>query len=125
MPLDGTGYEGRIQVLDKMDKVIDLLSDERRWCKRRLQTRNGRYCIFGAVRAVDAATELEQPILSAIEQVTGRNYGRIEQFNDHRLTTHALVVKVLRQARENILTVGPAVPEERVGAWTRLRQILC
>jgi hypothetical protein len=33
MPFDGTGYEGRNPALDKMDKVIDLLSDERRWCR--------------------------------------------------------------------------------------------
>ncbi len=26
MPFDGTGYEGRIEALDKMDKVIDLLA---------------------------------------------------------------------------------------------------
>ncbi len=26
MPFDGTRYEGRIPALDKMDKVIDLLS---------------------------------------------------------------------------------------------------
>ena len=28
MPFDGTGYEGRIEALDKMDKVIDLLAGE-------------------------------------------------------------------------------------------------
>ena len=28
MPFDGTVYEGRVRSLDKMDQIIDLLSDE-------------------------------------------------------------------------------------------------
>ena len=119
MPLDGTGYEGRIQALDKMDKVIDLLSDERRWCKGFLKTRDGRYCILGALQAAESEKELAEPIMLAIMQVTGRKRW-IHRFNDDPLTTHALVVKVLQQARENVLTVSPAVPQERVGAWARL-----
>ena len=125
MPFDGTGYEGRIQALDKMDKVIDLLSDERRWCKNHLRTPDGRYCLLGAMEAADATIELERPVLLAIEQVTGRNYWWIQNFNDHPLTTHADVVKVLRQARENILTASPTVTKERVGAWARLYQVFC
>jgi len=104
MPFDGTAYEGRVRCLDKMDKVIDLLSDERRWCKRQLQTLDGRYCIAGAIAAVDAVSELRKPTMLAIEQVTGHHYLSIETFNDHRLTTHALVLKVLRRARENMLS---------------------
>ena len=119
MPLDGTGYEGRIEALDKMDKVIDLLSDERRWCKRQLRSPDGRYCIVGAMRAADAVAELKAPILLAIEQVTG-HVCRIEDFNDHPTTRHALVMKVLHQARANILTVRPSVAEERVGVWAQL-----
>ncbi len=102
MPFDGTRYEGRVQALDKMDKVIDLLSDPRRWCKRQLRSPDGRYCIVGAMRAAEAVAELKAPILLAIEQVTGRVCG-IEDFNDHPATTHALVVEVLGQARENII----------------------
>jgi hypothetical protein len=41
MPFDGTGYQRRSTVLDKIDQVIRLLSDEQRWCKRRLQTSQG------------------------------------------------------------------------------------
>ena len=119
MPFDGSGYERRIQVLDKMDKVIDLLSDERRWCKKVLKTPDGRYCILGAIRAVHAGEELVEPITLAINQVTGRMRS-IHAFNDHPLTTHALVMKVLQQARENVLTVSPTVTKERVGAWARL-----
>ena len=103
MPFDGTGYEGRIDVLDRMDKVIDLLSREDRWCKQQLRSYDGRRCILGAMMAADATIALKEPILLAIKQVTGRDYLRIEMFNDHPLTTHALVLKVLTQARHNII----------------------
>jgi hypothetical protein len=53
--------------------------------------------------AADATIALKEPILLAIKQVTGRDYLRIEMFNDHPLTTHSLVIKVLHQARENIV----------------------
>ena len=53
--------------------------------------------------AADATIALKEPILLAIKQVTGRDYLRIEMFNDHPLTTHGLVVRVLGQARENIV----------------------
>jgi hypothetical protein len=119
MPFDGTVYESRTGSLDKMDKVIDLLSDEKRWCKRLLQTSDGRYCIAGAMLAVDAVSELRKPTMLAIEQVTGHHYLSIETFNDHRLTTHALVLKVLAQARENMLSDSSTATRQRVGAWAR------
>ena len=104
MPFDGTGYEGRIEALDKMDKVIDLLAREDRWCKQQLRSYDGRRCILGAMMAADATIVLKEPILLAIKQVTGRDYLRIEMFNDHPLTTHGLVLRVLDQARTNIVT---------------------
>jgi hypothetical protein len=103
MPFDGTGYEGRIEALDKMDKVIDLLGQEDRWCKQQLRSYDGRRCILGAMMAADATVALKEPILLAIRQVTGRDYLRIEMFNDHPLTTHGLVLRVLNQARDNIV----------------------
>jgi len=102
MPFDGTSY-GRIDALDKMDKVIDLLAREDQWCKQQLRSYDGRRCILGAMMAADATVALKEPILLAIKQVTGRDYLRIEMFNDHPLTTHALVTRVLGQARENVL----------------------
>ncbi len=123
MPFDGTGYERRIQVLDKMDKVIGLLSDERHWCKRRLRTPEERYCILGAIMEAEAEAELKAPILLAIKQVTGRDHLRIEMFNDSSQTTHALVVKVLLQARENILADRPSIKDEHVGVWATLFEI--
>jgi hypothetical protein len=125
MPFDGTVYEGRVRSLDKMDKVIDLLSDEMRWCKRQLKTPDGRYCIAGAMMAVDAVSELKTPILLAIEQVTGVYHRHIEAFNDHPLTTHALVLKVLGRARENMLSDSSTATKQRVGLWARLFQVIC
>jgi hypothetical protein len=101
MPFDGTGYQRRSTVLDEIDQVIQLLSDEQRWCKRRLETRDGRRCIVGALIAVDALI-LKEPIRLAIVQVTGEYYLKLEAFSDHPKTTHALVMKVLQQARANI-----------------------
>jgi hypothetical protein len=123
IPFDGTVYEGRVRSLDKMDKVIDLLGDETRWCKKQLKTPDGRYCIAGAIVAVDAITELKKPILLAVEQVTGDYYRSIEAFNDHSRTTHALVVKVLGRARENMLADSPPATRQRVGAWARFGRV--
>ncbi len=118
MPFDGTGYEGRIDALDRMDKVIDLLSREDRWCKQQLRSYDGRRCILGAMMAADATIALKEPILMAIKQVTGRDYLRIEMFNDHPLTSHAMVVKVLRQARENIVAGAVEIPASGAASQT-------
>jgi hypothetical protein len=123
MPFDGTGLEGRIEALDKMDKVLDLLAREDRWCKQQLRSYDGRRCILGAMMAVDATIALKEPILMAIKQVTGRDYLRIEMFNDHPLTSHALVVKVLQQARDNIVNgvaarIPPAPPAGAATGWS-------
>ncbi len=135
MPFDGTGYEGRIEAIDKMDKVIDLLGREDRWCKQQLRSYDGRRCILGAMMAADATIVLKEPILLAIKQVTGRDYLRIEMFNDHPLTTHGLVLKVLQQARENVINgvmERPATPASLAAAtwwtgplkpWAQLRRL--
>lgn len=123
MPFDGTGHEGRIEVLDKMDNILDLLAREDRWCKQQLRSYDGRRCILGAMMAVDATIALKEPILMAIKQVTGRDYLRIEMFNDHPLTTHALVLQVLHQARDNVINgmlvrVPPPVSATAGTGWT-------
>jgi hypothetical protein len=123
MPFDGTVYEGRVRSLDKMDRVIDLLSDERRWCKQRLQTDDGRYCIAGAIIAVGGGFDLRKPIQLAIKQVTGNRRSRIEVFNDDPLTTHALVVKVLLQARDNTVRAAPYAIEHELTVLGRLRRV--
>jgi hypothetical protein len=104
MPFDGRVYEDRIVALEKIDRVIDLLASEDRWCKGLLQSSDGRRCILGAMQDADAVAVLRKPILQAIREVTGTSYRQIERFNDCGTTTHALVLQVLHQTRRNILS---------------------
>jgi hypothetical protein len=101
MPFDGVGFVANESV-DKLDAVIDLLGMPDRWCKGALRSHDGRYCIRGAIRAVNGADLLEPAILQAIGQVAGRRFRRIEAFNDHPNTSHDEVVAVLARARHNI-----------------------
>jgi hypothetical protein len=121
MPFDGNDHD----IIDKLDEVIALLSNKRRWCQGQLRTPDGRYCIGGAMMAVDATLALRTPILHAIEEVTGRDYVRIERFNDHPGTTHGLVIKVLCKARENLSggAVATRMMEHRIvpsARWYRM-----
>jgi hypothetical protein len=102
MPLDGSEYDVRNHALDQIDRIIALLATEDKWCKGALQRADGRRCILGAMRAVDALIALKASIMQAIEQVTGCCCWSIESFNDHKTTTHPLVLRVLHQTRENI-----------------------
>jgi hypothetical protein len=103
MPFDGRDYSTRIDALEKIDRVIDQLPSEARWCKGALYTVDGRRCILGAMQAVNGAMVLKQPILQAIQEVTGRRYTAIETFNDRRTTTYPQVVAVLHRARQDII----------------------
>ena len=119
MPFDDAWYRGEARALGKIDEVIDLLNDGKGWCKQQLHIGNRRHCIVGALRTVGAEADLRGPILEAIRQVTGRRYARIEFFNDHPLTRFPLVLKVLKQARENIAK-PPSVnvrPQRCLWAW--------
>lgn len=112
MPFDGREYSSRVDALEKIDRVIEQIPSEERWCKGALYTVDGRRCILGAMQAVNGAMTLKQPILQAIQEVTGRHYSAIETFNDRRATTHAQVVAVLQRARQDILdgTAGCEAP---------------
>jgi hypothetical protein len=125
MPFDGNDDESRIENLDTLDDVIALLRYKRHWCQGQLQTTDGRYCISGAMMAVGATLALRPLILQAIEQVTGRDYARIERFNDNPRTTHGLVIKVLHKARENIIggAVAARTVEHRIGPSARWYEI--
>ena len=121
MPFDGVGF-ANYESLQKIDAVIDLLGTPDKWCKGALRSHDGRYCIRGAVRAVDAADLLEPPILQAIGEIAGKRFRRIESFNDHPNTSHEQVLAVLSRARENIIAgriVGARIAEERaaVSSW--------
>lgn len=115
MPFDGVGFASH-ETLQKIDAVIDLLATPDKWCKGALRSHDGRYCIRGAVRAVDAADVLEPTILQAIGEVAGKRFRRIESFNDHPNTSHEQVIAVLSRARDNIISgrlAGPRAVEER------------
>src|SRR5438067_13793716 len=123
MPFDGVGFVTH-QSLDKLDAVIDLIGTPDRWCKGALRSHDGRYCIRGAVRAVDGAELLESAILQAVVEVAGRRFRRIEAFNDHPNTSHDQVVAVLHRARDNIVVgrtggPGPIEPQSTtaLGSW--------
>ena len=104
MPLDGTDPEffGDPR-LDKLGQIERLLINEWNWCKHRLRDEHGRYCLAGAMQAVEALQLLKPIILRAARDVGGRHYWRIESFNDHPYTTHADILAVLQRARENII----------------------
>ena len=105
MPLDGTELGVlKNHPLAKLGEVERLLINEQRWCKGRLRDQDGRYCLAGAMQAVEARQILEPIILRAAREVGGKRYWRIESFNDNRRTTHADVLRVLRRARQNIIT---------------------
>lgn len=124
MPLDDTGFRVWCEPLDKIDRVIDLLATEERWCRGRLMTTDGRRCIMGAIQAVEGTRVLTRPVSIAIRQVTGRRSGwwidmdDIPRFNDDAATNHALVLRVLSQARKNIIS---RVAEDNAGATWRTR----
>ena len=104
MPLDGTEFEAFGNgPLAKLGAVEGLLIDEKQWCKGKLRDKDGRYCLAGAVQAVEARQLLNPIILRAAREVSGKRYWRIESFNDHPGTTHADILRVLRRARENII----------------------
>jgi hypothetical protein len=126
VPFDGKEYIARIDAVEKIDQVIDLLSLPDRWCKGELYRRGAdQRCIVGAIHAVDAVAMLRGPVLQAIHEIAGKNYQHIETFNDARSTTHALVLQVLLRARENLSGERISRPiAVRVGWWSRLRWCL-
>ena len=101
MPFDGVGFVSD-ESLRKIDDVIDLLGTPDKWCKGALRSHDGRYCIRGAVRSIDAADVLEPTILQSIGEVAGKRFRRIESFNDHPNTSHEQVLAVLHRTRETI-----------------------
>ena len=124
MPFDGVGFVSN-ESLRKIDEVIDLLGTPDKWCKGALRSHDGRYCIRGAVRSVEAADVLEPTILQSIGEVAGKRFRRIESFNDHPNTSHEQVLAVLHRARETIQAgrrvaaseqIAPK-PTSRLAAW--------
>ena len=113
MPFDGVGFVSD-ESLQKIDDVLDLLATPDKWCKGALRSHDGRYCIRGAVRSVDAADVLEPTILQAIGEVAGKRFRRIESFNDHPNTSHEQVLAVLHRARDKLSLGEVGIARERV-----------
>jgi hypothetical protein len=107
MPFDGLTHR-RSESLAKMDAVIDLLATEDRWCKGALKNLMGQRCLMGAMQEAHALI-LKPFVLSAIRDVTGKNYHTVESFNDRRTTSHALVLEVLLHARHELELGRPPV----------------
>ena len=125
MPFDGVGFPIDDRV-SKIDQVIDLLAAPNQWCKAQFKTHDGRYCIRGAMTAVEGADFLKPIMLQAIREVTGERYLRIESFNDHPYTQHAQLLRVLMRARQ--LVVSRRAPDTVAApgraAWSALLQAL-
>ena len=103
MPFDGVGFAFQDRV-SKIDQVIDLLATPDKWCQGSYKTPDGRYCIRGAIVAVEGANNLRPIVLQAMREVTGKHYFRIESFNDRADTNHAQVVQVLMRARARLMS---------------------
>src|SRR5215472_11075067 len=101
MPFDGVEFFTD-EYLQKIDAVIDLIGTADRWGKGSFRSPDGRYCVRGAIRALDTSEALGPVVLDAINQVTWRHYWHIERFNDNSWTNHELVLTVLNKARDNI-----------------------
>jgi len=116
MPFDGVGFAFQDRV-SKIDQVIDLLATPDKWCQGSYKTPDGRYCIRGAIVAVEGAKNLRPIVLQAIREVTGKHYFRIESFNDRADTNHAQVVQVLMRARAHL--ISPQLDMKRSGTTWR------
>jgi len=127
MPLDGTEFEAFGNgPLVKLGAVERLLINQNQWCKGRLRDKNGRFCLAGAMQAVEARQLLDPIILRAIREVGGKRYWRIESFNDYPSTTHADVLRVLRRARENVIAgVIEGNPRPWHERWLQTLRCLC
>jgi hypothetical protein len=101
MPLDGTGFEADERV-SQIDGVIQLIGLPHKWVKGKRRTGNGRFCLTGALIEL-SATRLRPVVLEAILEVTGKQYGSIEAFNDDAETSHVIVMRVLGCARANVI----------------------
>jgi len=125
MPFDGVGFPIDDRV-SKIDQVIDHLAAPNQWCKAQFKTHDGRYCIRGAIMAVEGADFLKPIMLQAIREVTGQRYLRIESFNDHPYTQHAQVLRVLMRALQ--LVVSRWAPDTTAvpgrAGWSVLLQAL-
>ena len=123
MPFDGT-HDPRLLAHEKIDEVMKLIGSEDRWCKGSLSTLDGRRCLVAAMQTVHAQQMLEPIVLRAIKEVTGKQYRRVERFNDHRTTTHVTVMRVLGRARDGLFETAVLPAQQNTaramfGGWLK------
>lgn len=119
MPLDGTEFAlMENHPLAKLAAVERLLATRQQWCQGKMRDEQGRHCLVGAMEAAQARQILEPVILRAAREVGGKRYWRIEFFNDDPRTTHADVLRVLRRARENI--ISSIIGDGRRHSWRQM-----
>jgi hypothetical protein len=101
MPFDGTESpcDGH---LEKLDRAIGLIALPSQWCKGSERNPAGQYCLRGALVAVGAWDLLRPAVSAAVRELGAGQFQRIEEFNDHPLTTHEDILHVLSRAREHI-----------------------
>lgn len=131
MPFDGAEFPTG-EYVTQLDSVIDLLENQERWVQGSFKTIDGRYCLRGAIRKVDASEALGPVVLTAINEVTGSSYRTVETFNDNFRTDHELVLAVLMRARENVAAGRAAMmPQDVVlrsqwkGRWNIIKCLFC
>jgi hypothetical protein len=127
MPFDGMNFAA----LERIDAVLALLGDERQWCKGALFTGDGQMCLAGALRTAQCEAAFRPLVLHAAADATGRRFWTIESFNDHRSTSHAVLMDVLHRVREDIACgrrpialEGPAPAARWRSLWQGLRLTL-
>lgn len=124
MPFDGTSFH-RNEALDRIEAAIELIADERHWCKGSLVNAAGQRCVIGALLSAHSDVVLLKPlVLQAAHEITGRTFRTVESFNDHHATTHAVVLEVLRRTRDNIETGRASLSDQPQPVQTRCRLLL-
>ncbi len=121
MPFDGAEYPN-LEVLGKLEATRELLSDQQRWCQGLLVNVAGQMCLLAALRRSGAGNELTSLVLTAAREVTGRSFRSIERFNDHKTTTHVIVLQVLDRTRDGLVS-GRYVTDGNPGVLARCRDV--
>lgn len=102
MPFDGTGFIGSDR-LSRIDAVIQLIGTPDKWCKGRRRTRDGRFCIYGALVEANALN-LSTAILHAVQEVTGERYAALKH------STTVLTRRIL-----SLFACWPAARDDLIG----------
>ena len=114
MPFDGH-LRQEDALVEKIDRVIAFFDRRNKWSYYGPFSlrRTGGVCLMIALGKLDAV-DLEDHILFAAKQLTGRWYGNIPDFNDSLRTTFRLLRRVLWRTRDNLIRDAEA---NRLTCW--------